>query len=159
MPPPSEPTTENGAAVKTGTNGATWHIPDRWTGYIGAHVAANLLEQHDATLNCWCVGAIRGMRTAALAGFATAPAVSQVLRIPASEDPIFRGDLTAPQFGLEAGDYDRLVHTTDSIIHCAASLNRKSEKKLFECELRGTLEVVSWRGGRITITASAGFRM
>ena len=24
MPPPSEPTTENGAAVKTGTNGATW---------------------------------------------------------------------------------------------------------------------------------------
>ena len=55
---------------------------------------------------------------------------------------IFRGDLTAPQFGLEPDDYDRLVHTTDSVIHCAASLNRKSEKSCLNVNLRGTLEVV-----------------
>jgi len=35
-----------------------------------------------------------------------------------------------------------LVHTTDSVIHCAASLNRKSEKSCMNVNLRGTLEVV-----------------
>jgi len=55
---------------------------------------------------------------------------------------IFRGDLTSPKFGLAAEDYDRLVHTTDSVIHCAASLNRKSEKSCLNVNLRGTLEVV-----------------
>jgi nucleoside-diphosphate-sugar epimerase len=34
------------------------------------------------------------------------------------------------------------VHTTDSVIHCAASLNRKSEKACLNVNLRGTLEVV-----------------
>jgi nucleoside-diphosphate-sugar epimerase len=35
------------------------------------------------------------------------------------------------------------VHTTDSIIHCAASLNRKSEKSCLNVNLRGTLEVLT----------------
>jgi nucleoside-diphosphate-sugar epimerase len=47
-----------------------------------------------------------------------------------------------PGFGLDRDDYDRLVHTTDSVIHCAASLNRKSEKSCLNVNLRGTLEVV-----------------
>jgi len=55
---------------------------------------------------------------------------------------IFRGDLTTERFGLSTDDYDRLVHTTDSIIHCAASLNRKSEKSCLNVNLRGTLEVL-----------------
>jgi nucleoside-diphosphate-sugar epimerase len=55
---------------------------------------------------------------------------------------IFRGDLTASKFGLSDDDYDRLIHHTDSIIHCAASLNRKSEKSCLNVNLRGTLEVV-----------------
>src|SRR6202007_2265607 len=55
---------------------------------------------------------------------------------------IFPGDLTAPQFGLNRDDYDRLIHTTDSVIHCAASLNRKSEKNCLNVNLRGTLEVL-----------------
>src|SRR5689334_8342209 len=55
---------------------------------------------------------------------------------------VFRGDLTNEGFGLSQDDYDRLVHTTDSIIHCAASLNRKSDKSCLNVNLRGTLEVV-----------------
>ena len=39
-------------------------------------------------------------------------------------------------------DYARLVQTTDSVIHCAASLNRKSEKSCLNVNLRGTLEVI-----------------
>ncbi len=50
--------------------------------------------------------------------------------------------LTGTQFGLARDDYDRLIHTTDSVIHCAASLNRKSEKSCLNVNLRGTLEVL-----------------
>jgi long-chain acyl-CoA synthetase len=113
------------------------------TGYIGAHVAANLLDQHDATLNLLVRG--RDPQDAelrlwhALQLHLPFPKFYEYLQ---AKIRIFRGDLTSPQFGLEAGDYDRLVHTTDSVIHCAASLNRKSEKSCLNVNLRGTLEVV-----------------
>ncbi len=113
------------------------------TGYIGAHVAANLLEQHDATLNLLVRG--RDPRDAelrlwqALQLHLPFPRFYEYLQ---SKIRIFRGDLTATRFGLAPDDYDRLVHTTDSVIHCAASLNRKSEKSCLNVNLRGTLEVV-----------------
>jgi long-chain acyl-CoA synthetase len=113
------------------------------TGYIGAHVAANLLDQHDATLNLLVRG--RDPRDAelrlwqALQLHLPFPRFYEYLQ---AKIRIFRGDLTSPQFGLAPDDYDRLVHTTDSIIHCAASLNRKSEKNCLNVNLRGTLEVV-----------------
>jgi long-chain acyl-CoA synthetase len=113
------------------------------TGYIGAHVAANLLDRHDATLNLLVRG--RDPREAelrlwnALQLHMPFPKFYEYLQ---AKIRIFRGDLTIPQFGLDASDYDRLVHTTDSVIHCAASLNRKSEKSCLNVNLRGTLEVV-----------------
>jgi nucleoside-diphosphate-sugar epimerase len=113
------------------------------TGYIGAHVAAILLEQHDATLNLL----VRG-RDARDVEVRLWQSLQLHLPFPKFYDylqakiRIFRGDLTSAQFGLEAGDYDRLVHTTDSVIHCAASLNRKSEKSCLNVNLRGTLEVL-----------------
>src|SRR2546428_10970955 len=55
---------------------------------------------------------------------------------------IFRGDLTSERFGLSNDEYHALVDTTDSLIHCAASLNRKSEKQCLNVNLRGTLEVI-----------------
>jgi thioester reductase-like protein len=113
------------------------------TGYIGAHVAANLLEQHDATLNLLVRG--HDPREAELRlwrAFQLHLPFPKFYEYLQAKIRIFRGDLTSPQFGLEAGDYDRLVHTTDSIIHCAASLNRKSEKSCLNVNLRGTLEVV-----------------
>ncbi|MGA7970172.1 MAG: SDR family oxidoreductase [Terriglobales bacterium] len=113
------------------------------TGYIGAHVAANLLGQHDATLNLLVRG--RDAREAELRLWNAMqlhmpfPVFYEYLQ---AKIRIFRGDLTAPGFGLDRADYDRLVHTTDSVIHCAASLNRKSEKACLNVNLRGTLEVV-----------------
>ena len=113
------------------------------TGYIGAHVAANLLDQHDATLNLLVRG--RDPRDAelrlwrALQLHIPFPRFCDYLQ---AKIRIFRGDLTDPHFGLDPGDYDRLVHTTDSVIHCAASLNRKSEKSCLNVNLRGTLEVI-----------------
>jgi len=113
------------------------------TGYIGAHVAANLLEQHGASLNLL----IRA-RDAHEAEVRLWQALQLHLDFPRFYEHlqtrvrIFRGDLTGPQFGLARDDYDRLLHTTDSVIHCAASLNRKSEKSCLNVNLRGTLEVV-----------------
>ncbi len=55
---------------------------------------------------------------------------------------IFCGDLTESRFGLADDEYHALADTTESLIHCAASLNRKSEKACFNVNLRGTLEVI-----------------
>jgi thioester reductase-like protein len=113
------------------------------TGYIGAHVAANLVHQHGASLNLLVrardphEAEDRLWRAMQLHfDFKTFYEYLQT-RIR-----IFRGDLTNDGFGLVQDDYDRLVHTTDSIIHCAASLNRKSEKSCLNVNLRGTLEVI-----------------
>jgi nucleoside-diphosphate-sugar epimerase len=114
------------------------------TGYIGAHVAANLLRDHGVALNVLVRARDANESEARLwqalqlhLGF---PQFYEYLQ---TRVRIFRGDLTDPGFGLGRDDYDRLVHTTDSIIHCAASLNRKSEKSCLNVNLRGTLEVLT----------------
>jgi len=113
------------------------------TGYIGAHVAAGLLERHRDRLNLL----VRAKDTPeaevrlwkAMQLHFPFPQFHDYLRTRIS---IFRGDLTDARFGLAEDDYQRLVETTDAVIHCAASLNRKSEKACFNVNLRGTLEVI-----------------
>ncbi len=114
------------------------------TGYIGAHVAANLLEGYGAALNL--LVRARDPQEAqlrlwhALQLHLDFPRFYEFLQ---TKVRIFCGDVTAPGFGLGRDDYDRLVHTSDSVIHCAASLNRKSEKSCLNVNLRGTLEVLT----------------
>ena len=113
------------------------------TGYIGAHVAANLMHDFGASLN---------LLVRARDAQDAEERLWKALQIHLDFKPfyehlqtqvrIFRGDLTSDRFGLSTDDYDRLVHTTDSVIHCAASLNRKSEKSCLNVNLRGTLEVI-----------------
>ena len=55
---------------------------------------------------------------------------------------IYRGDLTTPKLGLDDDARDRLIKSTDSVLHVAASLNRKSAKACFNVNLRGTLEII-----------------
>ena len=114
------------------------------TGYIGAHVAANLLDGHGAALNV--LVRARDPREAqvrlwhAMQLHLDFPRFYEYLQ---TRVRVFCGDLTSPGFGLGRDEYDRLVHTTDSVIHCAASLNRKSEKSCLNVNLRGTLEVLT----------------
>src|SRR3981189_3198172 len=114
------------------------------TGYIGAHVAANLLRDHGAALNVLVrardVSEAEGRLWKAMQLHLDFPQFYEFLQ---TRVRVFRGDLTSPGFGLGRDEYDRLVHTTDSIIHCAASLNRKSEKSCLNVNLRGTLEVLT----------------
>ncbi len=113
------------------------------TGYIGAHVAANLLSDHSDPLNL-LVRARRDQeaRERLWHSLQLHMDFSRFESFLNDRIDIFRGDLTAPKFGLDDDDYRRLVRSTDSIIHCAASLNRKSEKNCLNVNLRGTLEVI-----------------
>jgi thioester reductase-like protein len=114
------------------------------TGYIGAHVAANLLENHGAALNV--LVRAKDPQEAQLRlwqGLQLHLEFPRFFEYVQTRIRVFRGDLTLPGFGLNRDEYDRLVHTTDSIIHCAASLNRKSEKSCLNVNLRGTLEVLT----------------
>jgi nucleoside-diphosphate-sugar epimerase len=114
------------------------------TGYIGAHVAANLLRDHGVALNVLVrardAGEAENRLWQAMQLHMDFPQFYEFLQ---TRVRVFRGDLTDPGFGLQQEEYDRLVHTTDSVIHCAASLNRKSEKSCLNVNLRGTLEVLT----------------
>ncbi|MBK9313389.1 MAG: SDR family oxidoreductase [Acidobacteria bacterium] len=113
------------------------------TGYLGAHVAALLLEGHSDQLNL--LVRARDEREAEVRLWRSLqlhmdfPVFYEHLK---SRIRIFRGDLTESRFGLPADEYRVLVKTTESVIHCAASLNRKSEKVCLNVNLKGTLEVI-----------------
>lgn len=113
------------------------------TGYIGAHIASNLLADHAEPLNL--LVRARDPEEARLRLWHAFQLHMDFLQFESflnSRIRIFRGDLTDARFGLSEDDYRQLVHTTDSVIHCAASLNRKSEKSCLNVNLRGTLEVI-----------------
>ena len=113
------------------------------TGYIGAHIASNLLADHSEPLNLLVrardAQEARGRLWHSLQLHMDFAHFEAHLH---SRINIFRGDLTDLHFGLADDDYAHLVRTTDSVIHCAASLNRKSEKACLNVNLRGTLEVI-----------------
>ena len=112
------------------------------TGYIGAHIAAILLDRHTDRLNL-----LVRAKTEQEANERLWHALQLHLDFPQFREAlemrinVFRGDLTDPRFGLGDAEYTRLVGTSESVIHCAASLNRKSEKSCLNVNLRGTLEV------------------
>jgi thioester reductase-like protein len=113
------------------------------TGYIGAHVAANLLADHSDPLNL--LVRARDDQEARERLWRSLQLHLDFERFESylnGRINIFRGDLTGTKFGLADDDYRRLARTTDSVIHCAASLNRKSEKSCLNVNLRGTLEVI-----------------
>ena len=113
------------------------------TGYIGAHVASNLLADHSDSLNLLVrardLGEARGRLWRAFQLHMDFPVFDEFLH---SRIRIFLGDLTDSRFGLPEDEYRKLVCSTDSVIHCAASLNRRSEKSCLNVNLRGTLEVI-----------------
>lgn len=53
-----------------------------------------------------------------------------------------RGDLTSPGLGISEADQKKIVAKAESVLHIAASLNRKSEKECLNHNLRGTLAVI-----------------
>jgi thioester reductase-like protein len=113
------------------------------TGYLGSYLVAGLFTGHGEKLNL--LGRAKTDEEArqrlwqSLQLHFEFPQFSEYLH---SRVRIFRGDLTAERFGLTDDKYRALVDSTDSILHCAASLNRKSEKQCLNVNLRGSLEVI-----------------
>jgi thioester reductase-like protein len=52
------------------------------------------------------------------------------------------GDLHQPQLGIDDKSYKKLIKTATSVLHIAASLNRKSAKACLNTNLRGSLSVI-----------------
>ena len=113
------------------------------TGYIGAHIVANLLDACGEPLNLLVRAKNpQEARERLWQSLQLHMDFAKFRELAESRLRVFLGDLTGKNFGIEANEYKELVRTTDSIIHCAASLNRKSEKSCLNVNLRGTLQVV-----------------
>src|SRR2546421_8226981 len=113
------------------------------TGYLGSYLSAGLLTGYRDKLNLLIRGKTeqeaRERLWTSLQLHFDFPEFAEYLN---TRVRIFRGDLTSECFGLPDAEYHALVDTTDSLIHCAASLNRKSEKQCLNVNRRGPLEVI-----------------
>ncbi len=113
------------------------------TGYLGSYLAAELFIKHQDRLNLLVRAKseqeARERLWKSLQLHFAFPDFSEFLN---SRVQIFLGDLTSERFGLDGSRYRALVDSTESILHCAASLNRKSEKQCLNVNLRGSLEMI-----------------
>lgn len=140
------------------------------TGFLGSYVITELLARHDGRLTLLTRAADR------------AEAVEKMwraLQLHMEPDAFYEaleriefvsGDLERPGLGLTDADRAKVLEATDSVLHIAASLNRKSAKACFNANLRGTLSVIQLtraiadkRGGlrrftEVSTTAVAGKR-
>jgi thioester reductase-like protein len=113
------------------------------TGYLGGYLVAGLLQDSRDSLNLLVRAASeQEARERLWQSLQLHFEFREFFDYLNSRVRVFRGDLTGERFGMPDDDYYVLVDTTDSIIHCAASLNRKSEKQCFNVNLRGSLEVI-----------------
>jgi len=113
------------------------------TGYLGSYVVAGLLAGHRDKLNLLVRAKTdQEARERLWTSLQLHFDFPEFLEYLDARVRIFRGDLTGEEFGLPGDAYRALVDTSDSLIHCAASLNRKSEKQCLNVNLRGTLEVI-----------------
>jgi thioester reductase-like protein len=113
------------------------------TGYLGSYLVAGLLRQYRDSLNLLVrASSKQEARERLWQSLQLHFDFAEFFDHLNSRVHIFRGDLTSERFGLPEEDYALLTDSTDSIIHCAASLNRKSEKQCLNVNLRGSLEVI-----------------
>jgi len=115
------------------------------TGYLGSYICTELLQQTAADL----VLLIRaGSEEEAVEKFRQA----MLLHLPDKEfnDLIKNritfvpGDITQKNLGISDSVMECIVPGIESVIHCAAILNRRSETKCAKVNLKGTLEVITF---------------
>ncbi len=113
------------------------------TGYLGSYLVAGLLRDYRDALNLLVrANSEQEARERLWQSLQLHFEFPEFFDHINSRVRIFRGDLTSERFGLAEDNYGALVDATESIIHCAASLNRKSEKQCLNVNLRGSLEVI-----------------
>ncbi len=111
-------------------------------GFLGAYAAIELLARPDVRLALLVRARSRREALEKLwANWQLHVDVAQFEALLPRVDLLF-GDLHAPGLGLSAEHRARAVDTVDSVLHVAASLNRKSSKACFNTNLRGTLSMI-----------------
>ena len=109
------------------------------TGYIGSYLAAGLLEQHGESLNLLVRAADHGEAQRrlwhSLQLHFDFPAFREHL---SARIRIFRGDLTAPRFGL-ADDTDCTLHSVAQQLNLSAERVRQIQTEALS-KLRGILQ-------------------
>jgi len=139
------------------------------TGYLGGYVLNELLERQDDRLS---------LLVRAKDADAARQKLWKSLQLHMDADRFWEsmarldfvyGDLHQPGLGIDQVTRQRLLKETDSVLHIAASLNRKSEKACVNTNLRGTLSVIQLardiadhsgllRYSHVSTTAVAGMR-
>ena len=113
------------------------------TGFLGSYVVTELLENPSAE-RLFLLTRARGTDDAV-------DKLWKALQLHMSPERFFAalerivfvpGDLHAPMLGLSDDARRQIGEECDSVLHIAASLNRKSDKACFNANLRGTLSVV-----------------
>ncbi len=110
------------------------------TGYIGGYVLTRLLAASRDPVLVLARKASREGLWRALQFHLDYPAFDAALRDGRVRG--IEGDLTAPGFGLDAAALLGLAKEVTSIVHIAASLNRKSERACLNTNLKGTLHLL-----------------
>jgi nucleoside-diphosphate-sugar epimerase len=112
------------------------------TGYVGSYVTEWLLRNTDHEL---------ALLVRAPDYDAGVERLWKSLQLHMKADEFYRhldriafisGDLTEPDLGISAPDYDWLVSNAESVLHNAAALNFRSERVCTNHNLRGTLSVI-----------------
>jgi len=113
------------------------------TGYIGSYIASGLLEGHEDRLALLVrAKSVEEGEKRLWKSLQMHMEFERFQSFMAERVDIVLGDLTGARLGLEEDAWRDLGHQTDSIIHCAASLNRKSAKSCFNVNLRGTMQML-----------------
>lgn len=112
------------------------------TGYIGSYVVTNLLREHKQRLALLVrAKSVQDAHQRLWKSLQLHMTFGEFQDLLPRID-VFLGDLTDPLLGLSKDDHARLARSMESVIHVAASLNRKSAKACLNVNLRGTLEVI-----------------
>lgn len=113
------------------------------TGYLGSYVVDHLLRHSELRLALLTRATSRQQADEKLwQAMQLHMDVERFRAVVADRIDYVFGDLTAPDLGIAPDTYRKLVHGCDSVLHIAASLNRKSSKSCFNHNLRGTLSVL-----------------
>ena len=114
------------------------------TGYLGSYIATGILREHPQERLALLVRAkdAEAGRQRLWKSLQLQMDFPEFRRYINDRIDVYTGDLTHARLGMSDSAWDRLAKSMDSVIHCAASLNRKSAKSCFNVNLRGTLEVL-----------------
>ena len=112
------------------------------TGYLGGYVLDELLRRSDAKLAVLTRASDAAQGKAKLWRALQMHQDIDTFRSYLPRIELVQGDLLLPKLGIDGAVYTRLVHEVESVLHVAASLNRKSSKACFNANLRGALSVI-----------------